>query len=53
MTTLGHMRQCRGNEPLEERVRGAGARAEFGMELAGNEPRIVLQFNNFGQFSIR
>ncbi len=46
------MSEGRGDEPLEKRMRGTGTGAEFGMELAGNKPRIGLQFNQFCRFSV-
>src|SRR5687767_2356851 len=38
--------RARGNERREERVRTRGARAELGMELAADEPRVLRQLDD-------
>lgn len=50
--SLRHMRQSGGDEAFEERMRGARAGAELGMELAGDEPRVRAQLDDFGQRAV-
>ena len=41
------------NETTKERMSRVGFAQKFGMELAGDEKRVVLQFDHFDQFAIR
>ena len=50
--SLRHMRQRGGDEAFEERMRGAGAGSELGMELAGDKPRVRAQLDDFGQRAV-
>ena len=45
--------QCRFNEALEEWLWCRWFRLEFGMELNGDEPRVVRDLDNLDQISIR
>ncbi len=41
-----------GHEAFEERVRRVGLALKLGVILAGEEPRVVAQFDEFHEFSI-
>ena len=43
----------RGDEAPEQRMRLVRLAEEFGMELAGDEKRMLRQFDDFDQFSVR
>ena len=43
------MRQARGDEALEERMGSVRLRLKFGMELAGKEPGMALDLDQFNQ----
>ena len=43
------MREARSDEALEEGVWRVGFGSEFGMELAGKKPRMILDFNELDQ----
>ena len=47
------MRVGGGNEALEERVRLVRFAQKFGVKLAGNEERMVRQFDDFHQLAVR
>src|SRR5262245_32067538 len=45
--------ECRLNEAVEERVRLPRARAELGVELPGDEPRMVGQLDDLDELLLR
>jgi hypothetical protein len=47
------MRVGGGDEPFEERMRLVRFTVEFRVKLAGDEERMVGQFDDFHQFTVR
>ena len=52
MLLLVFVSQCGGNVFGKQRVSVPGGGIEFRVELAGQVPRVVWQFNHFNQFVI-
>ncbi len=46
------VQMARGNESLEQRMRFVWLALKFGVELAGNKERMILQFDDLDQLSV-